>query len=50
MYLYGPNKSKSFFINSDRMIEIQLNGDFVGYTPAKFEIVLSSLNLLVPKK
>ncbi len=38
---------KSFSVESKTPIEVQLNGDFAGYTPAKFYIVPGALKILI---
>ena len=36
---HGLKDIKSFYIKSKKPVDIQLNGDFVGHTPAKFKII-----------
>ena len=43
---YNLKDVKSFSIISKRPVEIQLNGDFVGYTPAKFKIIPKAIELI----
>lgn len=48
----GDNKHnlsdiKSFSITSEKPIEVQLNGDFIGFTPAKFKIIPKAMQLLI---
>ena len=43
---YNLHDVKSFSITSKNPIELQLNGDFVGYTPARFRILPKALYLI----
>jgi len=38
---------KRFSVESKTPIEVQLNGDFMGYTPAKFSIIPGALKILI---
>lgn len=43
---YNLSGIKSFSITSKKPVEVQLNGDFAGYTPAKFRIMPKAIQLL----
>ena len=43
---YNLRNVKSFSIKSKNTVEVQLNGDFVGCTPAKFRILPHALDLI----
>ncbi|MBS3102021.1 diacylglycerol kinase family lipid kinase [Candidatus Woesearchaeota archaeon] len=46
---FNLSNLKNLLIGSDKKIEVQLNGDFVGYTPVKLSIFPASLEVLVAK-
>ncbi len=46
---FGLKNVKSFSVDSEEKIPIQLNGDFVGFTPVKFKILPSCLGVMVGK-
>lgn len=43
---YNLKNITSFSIKSEKPLELQLNGDFVGYTPAKFKVLPKSLQFI----
>lgn len=44
---FNISSVKSFSVESKKPIEVQLNGDFVGYTPVRFEIIPNALKVLI---
>lgn len=38
---------KSFIVTSSKPIEVQLNGDILGYTPAKFKLLPDAIDILL---
>lgn len=43
---YGLGNVKSFSVKSKKPVEIQLNGNFVGFTPANFNVLPRKLSLI----
>mgnify|MGYP001577285163 FL=1 len=44
---HGLKDIKTFYIKSKKPVDVQLNGDFVGYTPARFKIIPKAVELMV---
>ncbi len=43
---YGLNNVREFSVKSKNPIEVQINGDFVGYTPVKFKLIPKAVEIL----
>jgi len=44
---FGVYDVKNFAISTEKPIEVQLNGDFVGYTPAKFKVLPRAIDIII---